>query len=79
MSQPGEFGAAAPVRKDPELAVICNAVACENARGDLTVRFVAIKDMPQWPSGYFAEVAWGFLKGWLQDAGTGEVVYAERE
>ena len=74
-----ELGAIAPIREDLELDTTYYTGTYENAQGEPAMRFVAIKEMPHWPSGDFAQVAWDFLKHWSRDPGTGELVYTEGE
>lgn len=38
-------------------------------------RIAAVENMPHWPSGYWAQFNWDFMKQWSRDLETGELVY----
>jgi pimeloyl-ACP methyl ester carboxylesterase len=48
-----------------------------NPQGQPVVKIVAVEDLPHWPSGDFAAVAWDFLKHWSRNVTTKELVYTD--
>jgi pimeloyl-ACP methyl ester carboxylesterase len=48
-----------------------------NSAGQPVLRVVCIEDLPHWPSGDFASVAWDFLRHWSRNTTTHRAEYAD--
>ena len=49
----------------------------QNGDGVPVVRMAVVSEMPHWPTGYWAEFHWSFLKHWHRDPASGKTLYTK--